>query len=114
MIPVTTPTFVITIKNAGSYLTNTVKLVAELRQQDVLIRKQTDDLVIDTQNNKVSISLSQQQTAKFLYKNGKVEIQLHGLLSDNFTSWKTYVVSVPVDRSLSKEILYNANVGNNG
>ena len=40
---------------------------------------------------------------KFLYKKGKIEFQVHGLLNDGETAWKTYVVDTPVDRTLSEK-----------
>ena len=44
MIPVTTPTFIITLKNADDYLVNTIALRVDIRQQDVLITKKTEDI----------------------------------------------------------------------
>lgn len=105
MIPATTPTFILTLKNADGYLANTKSLRVDLRQQDVLLTKKMQDLVIDTENNFVGITLSQKESAKFLYKKGDIEIQIHGLLKDGQTAWKTYVVSVPVDKTLSKGVL---------
>lgn len=64
-----------------------------------------EDLVIDAESNSVGITLSQKDSAKFLYKRGNIEFQLHGLLSDNQTAWKTYVVGIPVDRTLSREVI---------
>jgi len=40
MIPGTTPTFVITLKNADNYLKDTIALRVDIRQQDVLIQKE--------------------------------------------------------------------------
>lgn len=104
MIPGTTPTFVLTLKNADGYLQNTVALKIDIRQQDVLITKNQSDLLIDTENNTVSVTLTQKQSNKFLYKKGNIEFQLHGVLNDG-TSWKTYVVDTPIDKTLSKEVL---------
>lgn len=103
MIPVTTPTFVIRLKNAGTYLADTISLRVDIRQQDVLLTKQMKDLVIDTEANSVAVTLSQKESAKFLYKKGNIEFQIHGLLADGETAWKTYVVSVPVSKTLSKK-----------
>ena len=105
MIPGTTPTFILTLKNADGYLAQTKSLRADLRQQDVVISKDMDDLLIDTENNFVGITLSQKESNKFLYKKGNIEIQIHGLLDDNQTAWKTYVVDVPVDKVISREVL---------
>lgn len=108
MIPGTTPTFIITIKDdTKSYLQNTVSLRIDIRQQDVLITKKTQDIIIDTENNTLSITLSQKESSKFLYKKGKIEFQIHGLLNDGVTAWKTYVVDTTVDRTLSKEVINN-------
>lgn len=108
MIPGTTPTFIITIKDdTKSYLQNTVSLRIDIRQQDVLITKKTQDIIIDTENNTLSITLSQKESSKFLYKKGKIEFQIHGLLNDGVTAWKTYVVDITVDRTLSKEVINN-------
>ncbi len=104
MIPTTTPTFILTLKNAGTYLEETVNLRIDIRQQDVLISKNMNEVIIDTQTNSVSFTLSQKQSSRFLYKNGKIEIQIHGLLNDG-TAWKTYVVSTPVDRTLTKGVI---------
>lgn len=105
MIPGTTPTFILTLKNADGYLAQTKSLRVDLRQQDVVISKDMDDLLIDTENNFVGITLSQKESNKFLYKKGNIEIQIHGLLDDNQTAWKTYVVDVPVDKVISREVL---------
>lgn len=102
MIPGTTPTFVLTLKNADGYLENTSSLRVDIRQQDVFITKSMQDLVIDTETNSVAITLTQQESNKFQYKNGKIEFQLHGLLNDGQTAWKSYVVDTSVDRALSK------------
>lgn len=102
MIPGTTPTFVLTLKNADGYLENTSSLRVDIRQQDVFITKGMQDLVIDTETNSVAVTLTQQESNKFLYKNGKIEFQLHGLLNDGKTAWKSYVVDTPVDKTLSK------------
>ncbi|MBR3673984.1 MAG: hypothetical protein IKN65_06875 [Clostridia bacterium] len=105
MIPATTPTFILRLKNADGYLADTISMRVDIRQQDVLIQKNMEDLVIDTETNSVGITLTQKETAKFLYKKGNIEIQIHGLLSDGETAWKTYVVDVPVDKTLSKEVI---------
>lgn len=105
MIPVTTPTFIITLKNADGYLENTKDLRIDIRQQDVLITKHMEDLVIDTQSNSIAITLTQKESSKFLYKKGNIEFQVHGLLKDQKTAWKTYVVEAPVEKTLSKEVI---------
>ena len=105
MIPATTPTFILTLKNADGYLADTISLRVDIRQQDVLIQKEMKDLVIDTDTNSIGITLSQKESAKFLYKKGNIDFQVHGLLSDGETAWKTYVVDVPVDKTLSKEVI---------
>ena len=109
MIPVTTPTFIITLKNADDYLANTIALRVDIRQQDIIITKQTKDIQIDTQTNSVIITLSQKESAKFLYKKGNIQFQVHGLLNDGVTAWKTYVVQTSVDKTLSKEMITDAN-----
>lgn len=109
MIPVTTPTFIITLKNAENYLINTISLRVDIRQQDVLITKKTEDITIDTETNSIIVTLSQKQSAKFLYKKGNIEFQVHGLLNDGVTAWKTYVVQTSVDKTLSKEMITNGN-----
>lgn len=105
MIPVTTPTYIIKLKNADGYLQNTENLKVYIRQQDVLLVKEMDELVIDTASNSIGVTLSQKDTAKFMYKKGNLEFQVHGLLKDGFTAWKTYIVQSPVDKTLSKEII---------
>lgn len=105
MIPATTPTFILRLKNADGYLADTISLRVDIRQQDVLIQKKMEDLVIDTEANSIGITLTQKQSAKFLYKKGNIEFQIHGLLSDGKTAWKTYVVDAPVDKTLSKEVI---------
>lgn len=107
MIPGTTPTFIITLKNADNYLANTKSLRVDIRQQDVLIAKKMQDCIIDTENNSIAITLSQKESSKFLYKKGNIEIQIHGLLNDGETAWKTYVVETSVDKTLSKEVITN-------
>lgn len=104
MIPVTTPTFIIKLKNADDYLSNTIKMRVYIKQTDVLLVKEMRDLVIDTENNTVGVTLTQKESSKFLYKKGNIEFQVHGLLSDG-SAWKTYVVETPVERTLSKEVL---------
>lgn len=105
MIPATTPTFILTLKNADGYLADTISLRVDIRQQDVLIQKEMKDLVINTETNSIGITLTQKQSAKFLYKKGNIQFQVHGLLSDGETAWKTYVVNTPVDKTLSKEVI---------
>ena len=105
MIPATTPTFILILKNADGYLADTISLRVDIRQQDILLTKKMSDLIIDTENNSIGITLSQKESAKFLYKKGNIEFQVHGLLADGQTAWKTYVVQVPVDKTLSKEVI---------
>ena len=105
MIPGTTPTFFITLKNADGYLQDTSNLRIDIRQQDVLISKfmNQQGVIIDTESNSIQIFLTQKETNKFLYKKGDIEFQVHGLLNDGQTAWKTYVVKTPIDKTLSKE-----------
>lgn len=105
MIPGTTPTFIIKIKDDNQYLLNTTSLRIDIRQQDVLLTKNTEDIVIDTESSTLTVTLSQEESLKFLYKKGDIEFQVHGLLSDNQTSWKTHVVTTAVERTLSKEMV---------
>lgn len=104
MIPCTTPTIILTLKNADGYLARTVSLRVDIRQQDVFFSKEMEDLTIDTESNSIGIFLTQKESAKFLYKKGNIEIQAHGLLDDG-NAWKTYVVDIPVDKTLSKEVI---------
>lgn len=105
MIPGTTPTFIITLKNANDYLANTSSLRVDIRQQDVLITKKTQECIIDTEKNSIAFTLSQKESSKFLYRKGNIEIQIHGLLNDGETAWKTYVIETSVDKTLSKEVI---------
>lgn len=104
MIPGTTPTFILTLKNAEGYLENTKDLRVDIRQQDVIIKKNMQDLTIDTESNSVGITLTQKETMQFLYKKGAIEIQIHGILNDG-TVWKTYVVDVPTNKTLTRDLL---------
>lgn len=104
MIPVTTPTFIIHIKDGASYLQDTTSIRVDIRQQDVLLKKYQEDLIIDAENSTVAVTLTQKESAKFLYKKGDLEFQIHGLLSDG-TAWKTFVVETPVKKTLSKEVI---------
>lgn len=72
MIPGTTPTFILTLKNAENYLADTIALRVDIRQQDILIKKDMEDLVIDTESNSIGITLTQKESAKFLYKKGNI------------------------------------------
>lgn len=105
MIPATTPTFILKLKNADGYLKDTQSLRVDIRQQDVLLTKYKEDIIIDQETNSLAIILSQKQSAKFLYKKGNIEFQVHGLLKDGITAWKTYVISTPVEKTLSKEMI---------
>ena len=105
MIPGTTPTFIITLKNAEGRLAETKNLRVYIRQQDVLIQKEKKDLIIDTETNSIGITLTQKESLKLLYKKGNIEFQVHGLLDDGVSTWKTYVVNVPVHKTLSMEVL---------
>ena len=105
MIPATTPTFIITLKNAENYLENTIKLRVDIRQQDILLSKNMDELVIDLESNSIIVTLTQKESSKFLYKKGNLQFQVHGLLNDEITAWKTYVITTEVDKTLTKEIL---------
>lgn len=107
MIPGTTPTFILRLKNAEDYLKNTVSLKVDIKQGNVLITKEQNELVIDTEQNSVGVTLTQKESNQIQYKNGNIEFQIHGLLNDNKTSWKTYVVSVTPDRALTRRILKN-------
>lgn len=49
MIPGTTPTFILRLKNAEDYLKNTVSLKVDIKQGNVLITKEQNELVIDTE-----------------------------------------------------------------
>lgn len=110
MIPGTTPTFIITLKNVGSeLLSNTKSFRVDIRQKDLLLKKRKndkiDELVIDYENNTIAITLTQEESSRFLFKKGNIDIQIHGLLQDGKTAWKTYVVSAPIDRTLSQEVI---------
>lgn len=72
MIPVTTPTFILTLRDADGYLEKTKSLRIDIRQQDVLISKDNTDnnVVIDLESNSVCVTLTQKESAKFLYKKG--------------------------------------------
>lgn len=110
MIPGTTPTFIITLKNVGSeLLSNTKSFRVDIRQKDLLLKKRKNDkidqLVIDYENNTIAITLTQEESSRFLFKKGNIDIQIHGLLQDNKTAWKTYIASVPVERTLSQEVI---------
>ena len=72
MIPATTPTFIITLKNAENYLENTIKLRVDIRQQDILLSKNMDELVIDLESNSIIVTLTQKESSKFLYKKGNL------------------------------------------
>ena len=104
MIPGTTPTFILTLKNAQGYLARTKDLRVDIRQQDVIIKKSMDNLTIDTEGNLVGITLTQKETMQFLYRKGAIEIQIHGILDDG-TVWKTYVVDVPINKTLTRDFL---------
>ena len=105
MIPGTTPTFIITIKNANDYLINTQHIRVDIRQQDVLLTKEDDGVLIDTETNSIIVTLSKKESIKFLYKKGNMEFQVYGLLKDGITAWKTYVVETPVDRTVSRKVI---------
>ena len=107
MIPVTTPTFILTLKNADGILKQTINLRVDIRQQNIIISKNMEDLIIDYESNSIGIFLTQKETAKFLYRRGSLEFQVHGLLFDGLTAWKTYIVDVPIEKSLTKEVLKN-------
>lgn len=104
MIPYTTPTFIIKLIDAEGYLANTVSLRVDIRQQDVILSKDLEDVTIDAASNSIGIFLSQKESGKFLYKKGDIEFQVHGLLNDG-TAWKTIVVEVPVKKTLTKEVI---------
>lgn len=104
MIPGTTPTFLLRLKNADGYLADTTKLRVDVRQQDVVIKKPMQELTIIPEENTIGITLSEEETMKFLYKKGAIQFQVHGMLSDG-TTWKTYVVDVPVHTTLTRDLL---------
>lgn len=108
MIPGTTPTFFLKIKNAEDCLRNTVSLNVYIKQQDILLikRDKDDQVTLDKENNIVIVKLSQQESLKFLYKKGDIEFQLHGLFNDG-NAWKTYIIKTPTDRTLSQEVIKN-------
>lgn len=106
MIPGTTPTFTLSIKNGTEYLADTANVRVDIRQQDVLISKEMKDLTINLENNTITFVLTQKESLKFLYKKGNMEFQVCGILNDG-TVWRTYVVEVPVEKILSNEVLKN-------
>lgn len=100
MIPYTTPTFLIRIDEAQkNRLEDTDHIWVDFKQGNLSLQKR-DGITIDPQSGTIAVTLSQEESGKF--REGMIEIQLHGLMKDGVTAWKTFVSRVPVDRTLSE------------
>lgn len=106
MLAATTPTIIINCEKAGDELFTDVKrLRCEIRQRSTLLQidyEPDSTSPITIQGKIVRIHLTQEQTAKFI--RGDVKIQLHFLLADG-TAWKTIPALIKVSESLTQEVI---------
>lgn len=107
MLAATTPTIIINCEKAGDELFTDVKrLRCEIRQRSTLLQidyePDSSTSPIAIQGKIVRIHLTQEQTAKFI--RGDVKIQLHFLLADG-TAWKTIPAVIKVSESLTQEVI---------
>lgn len=102
MIPFTTPTFMISIQEDGlKLLQNTDHVWADFRQGNYVLTKKSG-VVIDAKDGNVAVGLTQEESGKF--KEGMIEVQLHGITKSG-EAWKTYAGLIPVDRTLTEEVI---------
>lgn len=93
----TTPDYVITVEDMESLGNSTVYVT--LRQGDVVVTKETDDLSIE--GNQINVSLTQEETLAFT--EGYAQMQVRGVT--NGDAWASPIVDVPVKPVLLEEII---------
>lgn len=113
----TTPTIEVTIKDhEGTPLDFTLVMPASFafffKQSNgiTVLKKSGEDVIVDTENSKVSTYLTQADTMKFMP--GTIEIEVRFLFNDllpnnEHKAGKTVINQVQVTRVLKKEVITN-------
>lgn len=113
----TTPTHVFTVDDAS--LENIAELYITYAQgKQIVLEKTLDDVVIDTENNTISVTLTQEDTLKFktsqwsyLYPNDNkkdmmVEIQIRMKYDDlNHSAFASNIVLIDVEKLLKNGVI---------
>lgn len=92
IIPGTTPTLLVKIPNV--ILSATTKARMDIKQSNKLLMQTA--CTID--GSSVSYHFAQEET--YLFKEGEIRVQIHGLMSDK-NAWKTKVFTINIGESLS-------------
>lgn len=93
----TTPDYVITVEDMESLAGSSVYVT--LRQGDVVVTKETDDLAIE--GNQITVCLTQEETLAF--SEGYAQMQVRGVTTGD--AWASAIVDVPVKQVLLEEII---------
>lgn len=93
----TTPDYVITVEDMESLGNSSVYVT--LRQGDVVVTKETDDVAIE--GNQITVCLTQEETLAF--NEGYAQMQVRGVT--NGDAWASPIVDVPVKPVLLEEII---------
>ena len=93
----TTPDYVITVEDMESLGNSSVYVT--LRQGDVVVTKETDDVSIE--DNKITVCLTQEETLAFT--EGYAQMQVRGVT--NGDAWASAIVPVPVKPVLLEDII---------
>lgn len=78
------------------------KIVISFEQGGVLVNKFEDDLEIDTENGKISLNLSQEETSKFHEGSAKVQVNIYYDFSERDVSKKA---TIEVRDNLYKKVI---------
>lgn len=100
MYQFTTPTINISIPSNYD-VSNITDLVVTLAQGDTTLEKTLDDVTLDTTNNYITITLTQEETGEFA--TGTVQVQAH--LKIGSTVYATQIMKVNMRYNLHQEEL---------
>lgn len=92
----TTPTITITVSDLDVSDLGTIKVT--FKQGNIELTKTTDDITVDTENNALSIPLSQDDT--LMFGSGSVSVQIRGLLADGTTAIASKIKTISMERVL--------------
>lgn len=92
----TTPTLTITV--TGLVVTDLKTIKVTFKQGNIELTKSTDEVVVDGENNAISVYLTQEDTLKF--NSGNVSVQIRGILEDGVTAIASVIKSFSMDKIL--------------